>query len=291
MNEQSPIELVIGCSFGISPTCAPGALNERIASYIAKEQCEPGRLFVGVQWEIEDALLARKATVSRDCVVTPPAFQETDIALDSADRVRLNELLSSAVLRDASLSQAIGEINFHRSVADVFAFPNRTVAYLNRLLQDGELFRRFDTYPLWQFKKAKGGRKWEVSRRAPSGSAELGKYQTRCLNRLILETRLPGLRRAPYIGTIDVTDSVLKDVQRRGLAVERVRVYAHPAHVGRCRIQTLESAWKIGIELAPSSVEQIPCGDSILDAEANWDAGNGQEWVRSWENWKLHEGI
>jgi hypothetical protein len=111
------------------------------------------------------------------------------------------------------------------------------------------------------------------------------------LNRLILENRLTVLPTGAYVATHNVADAVLKTICHRGLAVARVRVYGHPSHVGRCRVQTLESAWKFGLELAPSQVEEVPCGAADLKAPENWDSSNAQEWVRSWDNWKNHEGI
>jgi hypothetical protein len=75
-----------------------------------------------------------------------------------------------------------------------------------------------------------------------------------------------------------------------GLTIARVRVYGHPAHVERCRIQTVESAWKIGIRLNPSEVDPIPCSDPQMAAPENWDPDNAQEWVQSWDDWQQHEG-
>jgi hypothetical protein len=83
MERPGAVELVIGYSFGIALTSAPGPLNERIASHIAQEVSLPdGNRFVGVQWELEEALRRIEPQHSSDCVVPPgkpPFFGEEDI--------------------------------------------------------------------------------------------------------------------------------------------------------------------------------------------------------------------
>lgn len=289
MKRPEPIEIMIGYSFGISPTCEPGVLNERIAKRIAQDMniidCA---CFVGVQWELEDALQRIDPNRFRDSVVATPLFREDDFN----DKVKLKEL-RDLVSKNKVLSDLLNSISLHPNLEDIFEFPNRAVSYLNRLLQDTALFRQFLGLPLDLLKKIKNGREWVESRMVPdAASPDLETYQARRLNRLILEFELkPVVPVAPYIATFHVADAVLKDVYHRGLTIGNIRVYGHPAHVERCKIQTIESAWKIGMCLDPSQVNAVTCGDHQLSAQNNWDPNNAQEWVQSWENWKQHEGI
>jgi hypothetical protein len=284
--KRRPLELLIGYSFGISRSCEPGELNERIASRLAQEAINKGgSLFVGVQWEVEDALCRIDPRRDRDFVAAPLLFQEMDIA------PRLDEL-KNVVLNDQALCAALGPLCLQPNLADIFAFPNRAVSYLNRLLHDQGFYRMFGSLALDPLRKTKNGRGWTEEREVPRAGVDLGIYQARRLNRLILESRLaPLLPVARYLGTVDVADAVLRAVTDRGLSIARVRVFGHPAHVGRCRTQTLESAWKIGLNLAPAQVDAIPCGAANPALAENWDSKNGQEWVQSWENWRQHEGV
>jgi hypothetical protein len=217
-------------------------------------------------------------------IVVPPFFNEDDI--ENLDQIK------SSVLEHEVLSHAVGAISLYPNLQDIFAFPNRAVSYLNRLLHDTALFRQFVSLTLPSQTKTKNGRTWVESREIPpAASPDLGIYQARRLNRLILEKVLAVLPKASYLATFHVADAILKNVCHRGLTIARVRVYGHPAHVERCRIQTLESAWKIGLRLNPSQVDVIPCGDAQLADPSNWDPDNAQEWVQSWNNWKEHEGI
>jgi hypothetical protein len=283
------IELVIGYSFGISLASAPGPLNDRIARHMAQEVSLPdGNRFVGVQWELEEALRRIEPHHSSDCVVPPgkpPFFGEEDIlCLDQ---------LKDAVREHEALTRALEKISLHPNLQDIFRFKNRAASYLNCLLHDTALFRHFGSLPLKPLEKKKNGRTWVESRVIPpAATPDLGMYQAQRVNRLILESvTKEALKESTYVGTIDVAEAVLKAVRHRDLTIARVRVYGHPAHVKRCRVQTLESAWKFGLRLDPSRVNEMACGDSSLIAPDNWDPNNAQEWVQSWENLQEHDGI
>lgn len=293
MERPSPIELVIGYSFGISPTSAPGLLNERIAQHIAQDsKVTNTSRFVGVQWEIEDALRRIAPNSSRDFVVAPVIFQEEEIKGFLAKKnLDLNQFKNS-VLGDETLKNVIASISLHQNPEDIFAFENRTVSYLNRLLHDTTLFREFSSLKLPPLTKNKNGRRWEEIRTIPGPSSpDLGMYQAQRLNRLILESIVPVFPTTKYVGTLDVADAVLANVWRQGLTIAHINIYGHPAHVGRCRLQTLETAWKLGLRLNLSQVDVVPCGKLDLEDPETWDPDNAQEWIRSWDNWQSHEGL
>jgi hypothetical protein len=288
MRRPDPIELLVGYSFGISPHSAPGALNKRIAERLAQDLSSAGNnRFVGVQWEVADALVLQGIDPNRscDCIVppaVPPFFCEDDIP-------NLNQL-REVVRHQPALTHILETISLHSGWEDPLAFPNRAVSYLNRLLHDRSLFRQFQSLRLPPLKKTKSGREWRETRAIPPTTGpDMEMYQAQRINRLILESIL-FLPKANYIATYHVAETVLTEVCRCGLTIARVRVYGHPAHVERCRIQTVESAWKIGIRLNPSEVDVIPCGDPQMAAPENWDPDNAQEWVQSWDNWQQHEG-
>jgi hypothetical protein len=287
VNRPILTDLVIGFSFGILPTGAPGRLNERIATRIAEDSgVRSNDCLVGMQWELEDALRRINLHHRSDCVVAPsPALTEDDI-------ICLRDL-ESAVESEEHLKKAFEELNLHRSLKDVFQFKNRAVAYCNRLLSDKRLFRSFDRLQLKPLRKSKSGRDWEESRVIPPAkSPDLNTFQNQRVNRLIIETIAEkAIKQAKYLGTIDVAQAVWNVVRDRNLTVAHVRVYGHPEHVLRGRIQTLESAWKLGLQLDPAQVTVIPCGDSEREAPGNWDPDNAQEWIRTWELYRQHEGI
>lgn len=278
-------KLVIGYSFGISRTSGPGRLNETIAKRIAKE-LGPSHptTFLGVQWEIEDALRKNKSKLPTNHVVASKPFREGDI-------IDLEQLKSSARKLSKVLTKALGKDCLHPNLEDCFIFPSRAVIYLNLLLQNSNLFKKFQWLTLPTLKKKKNGRDWDETRDIPPKSEKLQTYQVQRLNRLILEAALTGLQNADYMATFHVADAVLKKASDQGFTSGEVHVYGHPAHVKRCRIQTIESAWKIGLKLDQNKVIEKPCGPKKLNNQKNWDRYNAQEWIRNWKNWKEHEGI
>jgi hypothetical protein len=289
MSDQDPVTLVIGYSFGVSPTSEPGRLNNRIAEYIAGDfKSLQGRTFVAVQWELDDALQTIHKSPPRDFVVAPaPLFRE-----DAIDEALLGRL-KSEVESHALLRESFAEINLHPNLREVFAYPNRLASYLNYFIMKRDVFRDFSSLTIRDFIKRKNNRDWIEWRQIPPASCgELAQYQAQRVNRLILQELLPDLPKASYVGTVDVADAVMKEICHRRLRIKDVRVYGHPEHVSRCMKQTLESAWKYGLNVDRTQLHEIKCGNKDQqDADENWDPENAQEWIQSWTNWAAHENI
>lgn len=287
LSEQKDLELIVGYSFGVSKSSAPGKLNERIAEEIASHIPAGGAqdCIVGVQWEICDAFerTGRQSYTLCDYVVEPPLFGEKDIP----DLSTLKEQMRAS----SALLQAFTEI-FELELEYILEFPNRAAAYLNRILRDRSFFERFLGMKLPRLSKESKDKSgfWFEDRELPNVNDEINYYQAQRLNRQILEAELSCLPKAGYLATFHVADHILGALtqsQRRQL--NRISVFGHPEHVSRCRRQTLESAWKVGIPVNWEQVVSKTWKTDSIEADENWDPDNSQEWIRSYEQWERHE--
>ncbi|MCP4627752.1 MAG: hypothetical protein GY850_30170 [bacterium] len=287
LSEQKDLELIVGYSFGVSKSSAPGKLNERIAEEIANHIPAAGaqNYIVGVQWEICDAFerAGRQSRTLCDHVVEPPLFGEKDIPDLGA--------LKRQIRASSRLLPAFTAI-FELELEYILEFPNRAAAYLNRILRDRSFFERFLGMELPRLSKESKDKSgfWFEDRELPNVGDEIGYYQARRLNRQILEAKLNCLPKAGYIATFHVADYILGALtqsQRRQLKC--ISVFGHPEHVSRCCRQTLESAWKEGIPVNQEQVVSKTWKTDSIEAPDNWDPDNSQQWIRSYEQWKRHE--
>jgi hypothetical protein len=292
MKRPHPIDLIIGFSFGLTSTSEPGKLNYRIAKEIRKSVGTGNdNVFVGVQWEIEDALRRIDPKGWSDYVVEPPGFSEKELEPQKGNKKILNNI-KKEVTSNNDLCQILEEISPYEDINRVFDFSDRTASYLNRLLQNTAMFRHFDNQQIKDYKKKKNNKEWIEERTIPElSNPDLSIYQAQRLNRLIIENVIPSCPVAKYIGSNDVANQVLMAIVNRGLNIARILIFGHPAHVERAKNQTIESAWRLKMRMNETQIEVIPCGNPVQDAKENWDDENAQHWIRSWSNWKDHEGL
>ncbi len=274
MNNQT---LNLGFAFSLMPDGSPGAYNDRIAESLLAASNNPGlepeATRYAIQWELADALLQidpdwfeSQQHSGSLFVVEPPAFAVTDV---NPERLA------------ASLEQNQGR---HSSqLQTCLADTDFSASALNHLLYDHEFAASFAGLNLTSLVRPELGELFTEYRLLPSGRQKLRRYQTKRVNRLIIEAIVQdpeAIGRAKYLSTAGVIKAVLDHWSLTD--IKRVIVFAHPAHTPRCLRQTVEvlNAMNAGVDsiVAPLTAETWP-----------WQADVAQVWCRSQDNWLTYE--
>jgi hypothetical protein len=292
---DSPQTLLLGFSFSMDPDGSPGSYNEAIADAmrerIAKYSVGVNAL-LAAQWEIVDALANRHPDDKQPFedktftfVAEPPKFKASDV-LDAAHLVRLLREPKTDGARKLSeqLCECLRQVG-HRPDSDARLLERahldgtRLAAYLNRLLSDSEMYKKFHSKVELHnlHRKDKGALGFEA-RQMPSSKGKLLKFQTMRVNRFIIEAVIPDervLRRSTYLNTQGVLDNTLDHFKDKVQRITKVCVFGFPAHSPHCRRLTIESFWNKGISLKPQDVEDVPAGEPL------WNPKTAQMWCRS----------
>jgi hypothetical protein len=350
MNRKATDIVLMGFAYSLASDGSPGAYNEELARII-KEDIEALRSagaqpWFGMQWEICDALLklAPHNNVPDSHVAAPPPFNSEDIT--NADAMvellrkcptKATEILWKELEKDLnSVGYTAAQIETNNLGEKESAHKKREITldraglnaaklalYLNRILQWKDFFKNFyedegastvcrvELHDLYQTSLGSVG---VENRTMPLKDADLGYFQTRRVNRLIIEAIFPHegiLERMPYLSTYGVIRDLLPQIEQElpGIGNRKdkcVIVYGHPEHRGRCKRQFIECAWSAGWNIQPDRVliggknEQIrinttsgPIEVSLAqwDSSKAWDPNSAQMWCRSKRNWDDYEAM
>lgn len=315
--------LMIGFSYSLDADGSYGWYNELIANKMAEDiSCATTANFnpwVGVQWEIYDAISTRNSSIlkmiPRCHVAQPPSFTEDDICnpekVDSWLARRKNAAGNWAIdmLRDAL---EINKKYFPKLPANANEKEYKAwlAAWLNTILEDDNLWRKIanariqlsdgirilrDTFTVVE------------ERKMPDSKATLTMFQRRRVNRLMIDTLCnveeAYLRAMPYLSTQGVLNELLQKVENEGREIIRVRIYGNPVHVERCAKQFFRTASQRKWPISRSNIYVVMVTNKPDDPNDcwnnakrylwevnsnNWKEKTAQEWCRSLESWNAY---
>ncbi|MEA1980100.1 MAG: hypothetical protein U9N54_03900 [candidate division Zixibacteria bacterium] len=313
--------LLIGYAFSLKEDGAPGDANVAIAKrmWSGMENDNPAlRPHVAVQWEIFDALQDLDCPavdyIPDNHVVQPPAFTEEDFLGRGAIVQSIATPFTPAeyaLHRVVQKSPYWSSITKHLQNDELFKISKADLTLLfNSLLADGQerLYLEFvGLLDLHDFhrgdKGAVGLEKRSLPNDGPRGKNALRKFQSKRINRLILEevlahslirsyggyqTKTEMVRRGSYLNVDGVASTCLHEIAKSGHQIKRIFVYGHPEHCEWCRNRTSAKTK----EILGLSDEKICLGDnsSWSDTEM-WDTQSAQIWCRSEGNWRYYAAL
>jgi hypothetical protein len=302
----SQYTLLVGFSYSLEPDGSPGSYNNEIASkmldWVSGYSGAQDHLLLAAQWEIVDAL----STVYNGPLpfaAPPPSFEGDDI-LDANGFIRLikkGETDGTRNLRD-ELSELLMQVGYEYTQGDnttIFDYASlnseRLAIYLNRLLDRNTFYQQFQTnVELHDMIRPDLGPVGLEERKIPAGQENLLPFQTRRINRLIIEALIPDrniLKRGTYLSTHGVLERVLTHFKDKVSQIKKVYVFGFPAHSPRCRRQTIEALWKARRYIDPENVINACFTDREDWSELPWDKNTAQIWCRSLQNWLDYEAM
>jgi len=324
--------LVLGFAYSLTPEGFPGTYNKLLAEQLeavivsALKQEEADRPWIGMQWEIFDAIaFGWKGElfdiVRRSHVGGPPLFSKDDIldpkAIVSQLKIWYEDLLQGQPTKPstqasrmlagkvAQLIQQVGyQVTPNTTIFDEAMFDAVKLAqYFNQILYDKGFHKSFydnnkqPVLELHDLYRTNIGSVGVENRRLPSSDEDLGEFQRIRVNRLIIEAVFPDdriLKRGKYLSTRGVLDQVTHVIEEEGgRDIKYAFVYGHPAHSPRCRRQVIESAWAAGWSLTPENVFDVNNTDPLEQKKwrgsKRWDPTTAQMWCRSEQNWEDYE--
>jgi len=293
--------LLIGFSFSLNKDGSPGSYNQKITSKIIEDinciKCgNKGNPWIGIQWEIYDALNILKDNSDFDMslfpsshVAPPPSFKTDEIKLD-----KLKGLLSMSdeddnsdlnILRE-NIEKIMKEVDENSSIKNL---TNHNVAsYFNRLLTEKKFFKDFyGKVVLKHLYRPERGPLAVEYRMMPDISEYnngLRTYQTKRVNRLIIEAICGEIiTTGEYLNTAGVLKLLLPKALAERPEISHIYIYAHPKHSHRCRRTLIEIAWELGFDVQFEYVYERCEGE-----EWKWESDTAQVWCRSEDNWNIY---
>ena len=297
--------LLLGFSYSLAPDGSPGSYNNEIASklldWVSNYSGPQDHLLLAAQWETVDAL-SKVYSGPLPFAVSPPSFEGKGI-LDADEFIRLikkGETIGSRNLRD-KLSELLTQVGYandqqdNHIIFDQAALNSERLAiYLNRLLDDATFYQQFQmNVELHDLIRPDLGAVGFEVRQLPSGQENLLPFQTKRVNRLIIEAIIPSniLKRGSYLSTHGVLEQVLTHFQDKLSQIEYVYVFGFPAHSPRCRRQTVEALWQAERYIDPTNVIDACFTHRKNWGQLPWDTNTAQIWCRSKQNWDDYEAM
>lgn len=276
-------DLIIAFAFSLTPDGAPGSYNRTLAQYLeilfaAYQDNSKGWPYLGVQWEIADALSTRNPSLiqalsdlGKLIVVEPPTF--------SANEVDEEKLVHSLGEKNSKNHKLL-----HRWLTNT---PGRSITeQLNNVLKEEKFYEDFEKLDLANLTRPQLGYSFTEHRALPRSQdypSGLGQYQRKRINRLVIERIVDDeqiLQRGRYLSTTGVLDFILEHMPT---PYRRVGIVAHPLHAPRCIEQSRST---ISARVARANIYAEGPHKDIA-----WDNKTAQVWCRSLSNWNNYEKV
>ena len=297
--------VVLGSSYSLTPDGLPGTYNRLLAEQIksvlvaSRQHKLADRPWVGVQWEIFDALehkwgeqnLELCAVLPLPHVGAPPLYTPDDIGdlkaivnhlkmcCEDFQRQQANQdLINPSTQAGRQLAAQLSEMilqagdadNHNASFGVAMGDTSKLANYFNQILNDENFHTRFyqnglpclELHDLYQ---AKSGSVGFETRQLPAEQAILRRFQKNRSNRFILESIFPDvavLKRGSYLSTKGVLEQVKSVMEQEGERdIRNVFIFGHPEHSPRCKRQTCKSSLVADGNLDPSYVVDVNNSD------------------------------
>ena len=266
--------IYIGFSFSLNKDSSFGDYNKDIAQSIIdsfnKDKENNVQPWIGVQWELYDALLeADKDFIEYlpiSHIAAPPLFNENDFKGNNGNNPVKN--ISNALIDTEKLpspKKIVMDIlnkiiiqRFHEmppiNINKEISYPDQLAAILNSVITQKEFLNEVinaekaeKIKPELSFDEQKRDG-WIEERKLPSSVQGLGFFQSRRLSRIIMDWLFKDeIVSAKYLNTFQVCKMLFDRVDAEGIEIDHIKVFGFPEHSPRCTATVLQSIWARGI--------------------------------------------